>query len=77
MADNLKITSMRFKAPVEVKGIGMVDRLNDEVAGWLASFLVDSRMVRITVTGETWVPVENVASFHVTYPDRIKAKAGK
>lgn len=68
---------MRFHRPVEVKGLGMVDRLNAELEGWLASFLPDTRMVRITVSGETWVPVENVSSFHVTYPDRVKAKTGK
>ena len=74
---DLKITSARFHRPVELKGLGMVDRLNDEVGGWLASFIVESRMVRIVTTGETWVPVENVSSFHVSYPDRGKVKASK
>lgn len=83
---DLNVKSIRFKTPVQVVGEGMVDRLDFSVdpdtgkpktPGASATFLVDSRMVRIVTAGETWVPVENVSSFHVQYPDRVGAKKPK
>ena len=85
---DLKIKKVRFVVPVDVAGVGMVDRLNLDndvdtglpmFPGVLATFLAEDRMVRISSrAGETWVPVENVSSLQPVYVDRLEAsKAAK
>jgi hypothetical protein len=77
MIDDLKVLTVRFTLPIEVKGLGMVDLLRFDVdpdtgkprnEGISATWMAAARAMRIvTKAGETWVPVHSIGSFQPLY----------
>lgn len=80
MHTDLKILSVRFVRPTELKGLGMVDLLNLDIdpetkqpfkPGVSATWVALARAIRVTTSkGETWVPEGNICSFQPLYEQR-------
>jgi hypothetical protein len=78
--EDLKILSVRFIRPVQLKGAGMVDHLelgpDPETGkplneGITATWFAAARAIRVsTPKGETWVPEGTIASLQPLYEQR-------
>jgi hypothetical protein len=83
LTDDLKILSVRFTQPVEIKGMGMLCLLNlgsDAETkkpfneGVSATWVAAARAVRVvTKAGETWVPEGSVGSLQPLYEVRANS----
>jgi hypothetical protein len=83
MKTDLKLKFVRFCGCAEIAGHGPAEKLNLGIdsetgrpflPGVSATYIAEGRGVRIsTPSGETWVPVENVASMWPIFEDRLEA----
>jgi hypothetical protein len=83
MSANTKLSYVRFRAPVAIKGLGMVDHLDTRLDpetrkplldGVSMTWLAQERVLRVTTTqGESWVFEATLASAEPVYEDRAAA----